>query len=504
MSACPTTPGRGLVPLFRSARSAVAFSVACGLLTSASSAQAESSTATTAVTAAELAGVTRLSAKTSTGAGSGMRTEKRAVPNLDRRPEEGADAGDVLLWVPRALLSPLHLVFEWGLRRPIGSLLTVAERDKWADVIVDFLTFEDRKIGVIPTVFYDFNFRPSVGLYVFWNELGHPAHSMRLVGGFGGLDWYRATLADRWDLGGGSQLDFSINYWGRPDYIYAGEGAGAENDPCGGACPDNRSRYFEEYYEGKGSLLVNAWRGSEIRLELGVRHSRFDNGAAESDERSIEAAVAGADPYFDALPTGYSTGLFSNYQRLLLRLDTRQARPEPGSGFLLELQGSHGWDMERPGERQWVGYGAEAGAFWDLGQWRVLGLSAMVQLADPLKGKSIPFTELVVLGRKPGEMEAFLPGTLRGRSAAIATLEYRYPIWIFLDGTFHASVGNVFDERFEGFQVQKMRSSFGLGVRSTQDPDNELTILFALGTSRFDEPFSVDSFRLVAGTQTGF
>ena len=446
----------------------------------------------TATVAASDSTTSSVSASAASGV---LRKERRPMPDLDGRPDPGPDAGEVLLWVPRVLFSPLHLVFEWGIRKPLGALLTVAERDQWSNLIIDFFTFEDRKIGVVPTFFYDFNFRPSVGLYIFWNELFVKEHSIRLTGGYGGDDWYRLTFADRWALADRSQLSFSFSVWGRPDYIYTGLGLDGD--------PDNRGRYFSEYIDGAASVLVRPWRSSELRFEAGIRQYRFSDGAADQDEVTISEGVAAG---LFALPPAFEDGYFSNFQQALVRIDSRQPRPNNGSGGLAEIYLKHGWDMNDPSRREWMGYGGQLAGFVDVGQYRVLSLSAQAHLVNPVGDREVPFTELFILGRRPQDLAGFLPGTFIGRSAAVLTLEYSYPIWVFLDGALQVSVGNAFGENFEDFDFDALRASIGLGIKGTllDQQDNEFTLLFALGTSRFDEAFAIDTFRFLVGTQTGF
>jgi hypothetical protein len=438
------------------------------------------STAATASSAADRAGV--------------LLTEKRPVPNLDGRPEPSPGAGDVLIWVPRVLLSPVHLVFEWGVRKPLGALLTVAEREKWAEIVVDFLTFEDRKIGIVPTFFYDFNFRPSVGVYVFWNELFVKPHSVRFTAGYGGTDWYRVSFVDRWRLAEETRLELGFNLWGRPDYLFSG--VGLEGDP------DRRARFFREFREGLARVVARPWRGSEVRVEAGVRSNDFADGDLEDEgevtlTQLVESGAA-------SVPAGFRAGYTSSFQRVLVEIDSRRERPAPGSGVLLSSYLTHGWDIEDPDRFEWMSYGSRVGGFLDLGAQRVLGLSARAHFVNPVGDREVPFTELFVLGRRPQDLSAFLPGVLRGRSAAIATLEYNYPIWVFLDGSLQLSVGNAFGRNLEDFEPGALRTSLGLGLQSSRDRDNAFTLLVAIGSTRFDEPFAVDSFRLVAGTQTGF
>lgn len=427
--------------------------------------------------------------------GPSIRTTKRPVPNLDGRAPAGPDAGEALIWIPRVLLSPLHLVFEWGLRKPLGAVLTVAERDRWADVLLDFLTADERRIGIVPTVLVDFNFRPSLGVYMFLNEVFVKEHSIRIAAGFGGPDWRRVAVTDRWQLSPQARLQFSVEFLERPDFIYTGEGIRAD--------PGFRTRFNDEAIGGLAAFRVNFWRGSEFRLEAGINRHRFADGDdGDPDDLALTEAVR--QGVFE-LPAAFDSGYLASYQQALIRIDTRASRPASQSGLTVGAYARHGWDLDNPDAFHWLGYGGSLEGHLDVGHFRTLSLGAQLHFVDPVGGDAqVPFTELFVLGRRPQDLSGFLPGILRGRSAGVVTLEYNYPVWIFLDAAFQASVGNGFGPNLEDFSLDALRGSIGLGLKSTQDDDNRFTLLFAFGTSRFDEPFAIETFRFVVGTQTGF
>ena len=82
---------------------------------------------------------------------------KRPIPDYDGRARK--DEQSALLWAPRILASPLYLTSEYVIRRPMGWLVTTAERDHWPAAILDFFTFGAvQKAGIIPTTLYDFGF----------------------------------------------------------------------------------------------------------------------------------------------------------------------------------------------------------------------------------------------------------------------------------------------------------------------------------------------------------
>ena len=85
------------------------------------------------------------------------------------------------------------------------------------------------------------------------------------------------------------------------------------------------------------------------------------------------------------------------------------------------------------------------------------------------------------------------------------TLGYRYPVWSFLDSNIFVEVGNTFDERFAGFQLNRLRGVAGIALRTNTSRDVSFDILFALGSNRFEaDKFRVEFFRFTLGTNLGF
>ena len=132
-----------------------------------------------------------------------------------------------------------------------------------------------------------------------------------------------------------------------------------------------------------------------------------------------------------------------------------------------------------------------------------MSLSVATLFADPLSGNEIPFTEQVVLGGS-GPMRGYRYGRLVDRSAAIATLKYRWPIWVFLDGSAQLATGNVFGPQLGNFDPKLLRLSGALGIETVGAVDHTFEFLIGFGTETFDDKAKVDSFRLVFGTNKGF
>jgi len=420
---------------------------------------------------------------------------KRAVPVYDGREEAPTTAGDVALWVPRIVLFPLYLTSEYVLRRPMGALVTTAERDRWPAALVSFFTFgTEHQAGVVPTALFDFGFRPSVGLYGFWDDALARGNDLRFRAAFGGTDWLTAGIADRIHLGGDATVTLRFDWTRRPDGLFAGVGARSLEDDVG--------RFAFERTEGAALFHVPLGGQNALRTEVGARSVQFLPGTC-CDEPSLRSRIR-EGAY--GVPAGLDTGYGLTFQRIQLGLDTRSPRPAAGSGVRLELDLSQLQSL-RPAAAlsQWTGYGASVGGFLDLtGTGRVLSLQATARFVDPWsETDEIPFTELVQLGhREP--MRGFKEGRLIGRSAAAVTLQHEWPIWVSVNGAAQLEVGNVFGPHLEDLAPELLRGSLALGARSAGSDDHFLEVLVGLGTETVQDGFHPTSIRLLVGGNHGF
>jgi len=418
---------------------------------------------------------------------------KRDLPDYDGRGTPPTTPGDVALWVPRVLLSPIYFVTEFLIRRPLGALIAGAERAGLPEILYNFFFFgPDHKAGFAPLVFADFGFNPSVGLFAFGKDAFATGNDVSFHGSIWTDDWIAGDVTDKIHLHGKDTL--AIDFLGvrRPDKVFYGLGPRS--------LETSQSRYGEGLLQGSATFDFLLWRSSRIKAGVGVRSVDLYPGHYGADP-SVEVAVArGVFPQ----PDGFGRGYTAEYNHILAALDTRRERPADGSGVRVEVEAEQGSDVRHAPGGGWLRYGGTAGAFYDLnGRHRVVSLSAAASFADPLGGEPIPFTELVALGGD-GPMRGFFPGRLVDRSAAVATVRYRWPIWVWLDGSLQAAVGNVFDEHLDGFKPSLLRFSSAIGIESVGTPDNSIEVLFGIGTETFDHGGQIDSFRLALGTNRGF
>jgi hypothetical protein len=439
-----------------------------------------------ALIALALAGVTKASSA----------AEKRPLPDYDGRGAPPTTTGDVLLWVPRVLLAPPYLVSEYVIRRPLGWAIAGAERAGLPAAVYEFLTFgPDHNAGVLPTALIDFGFRPSVGLYGFWNAAGARGNDLRLQVGTWGVHWLAASLADRIHLSRDpfDLVRFEVSGIHRPDYAFFGLGPNTRQSAL--------SRYGSDRFEARILFDRRIWRLSAVHAGVTAREVEFHRGRYDDDEDPVlDDQIASGNI---AAPPGYPRGYTMVKSELGLSVDSRRAEDGPRSGVRAEAHGAHSSDV-RVGGRGWVTDGGTLGAFVDLNhRARVLSLLGTAQFVDPLGSEPIPFTELAQLGGF-GPMRGLYPGRLFDRSAVVAELAYQWPIWIWLDGSMRFEMGNVFGEHLRDFDFSLLRMSAAIGLESVGSPDRSLEVLFGVGSETIASGARIDSFRLVVGSHRGF
>lgn len=417
--------------------------------------------------------------------------EKRPVPDYDGREDPGTNALEVLVWVPRIVLFPVHLVLEYGLRWPIVSGITFAEKHYLFKRLERLLSFRDGKTLLYPTFFSDFGLNPSVGLATINDDLFVSGN--RLVASAAVWDdaWLRLAIKNDTRFLEDDSGTFSIigEFLSRPDMPFYGVGP--------------KTRTDDEAFFQERRLEV----GAQISGQLGGL-SRVSFGSTFRDLRFDER---GQVPYlgdeFDprGIP-GFERGRYQLVEsRFIGTVDTRDPDTEfhGGTGLRAELFGSFAIDPTN-NSRNFLRWGAEAAAFWDVGQRHILALSLYAEAIEQTGTDRVPFTELPALGGME-TMRGYLPRRFVGDSTFSAAASYRYPIWSLLDAELFMAVGNAFDGHYEDFHLDHLYLNGGLSLRTSLAQDTGLTILWAGGTNRLDsERVRIDSVRFTIGVVQGF
>lgn len=462
--------------------------------------------------------------------------QERPVPNYDGRAPPPRSAGEVLIWVPRAIFWPVHLVLNYLVRVPIVWTLTKLEEHYVFKRIERLITFRDGKSIVLPTFFADFGLRPAVGLTNNNRDLFFAGNNLSLSAAYGGPGFIRATANNTTTVlsDDSGQLQLFGRFEMRPDQPFYGQGPFTSTD--------NRYNYkIQQLHAGwwmRAVLDDLSW----VRFGMSLKDVNFGNAGIRDDDDQPEprtgnfndlrnVRVGGANdniaegcgsedflyderaqPY---LPCGYSGEGYPGYRvlesRVEAKVDTRDPDTEfrAGSGVLLEGFASFEFDPANI-SRSWVRFGGEMAGFWDFtGVGHTLAVRTYVEFTERTGSENdpIPFTELPTLGGLE-TMRGFLPRRFIGDSAFMTELSYRYPVWSLLDAELFASVGNVFDGYYRGFSLERLHLSSGLSLRTSFTRASSLQLLVAIGTNRFEkietDDFEVDSVRVAFGFVQGF
>jgi hypothetical protein len=415
---------------------------------------------------------------------------KRDVPDYDGRGNPDADAGSWALWIPRVVLSPLYIVNEYVLRRPLGALISHAERARWTDTLVRIFTFgnESRNV-IVPTALYDFGLLPAVGFYYAGERVFAPANELRIHAATWGSPWINAIAADRYALDASDRVQVRFEFKRSEDNLFVGIG------PDGVA--DRASRYGLERVEGSAGYRRTLAGASLVEVESGVHRIGFVEGECCGDP-SLDSQIAAGRLM---APPGYRETYTAWFSRLGLTLDSRRLRPDPGGGAFLHLEARPSLDLGD--ERSWLAYSGAAGVAVDVnGQRRTLRAQLAASFVDGMSGGPVPFTEYPVLGGDA--MAGFILGWMTGRSTAVGELAYTWPAWLWLDAQTRLAVGNAFGDRLDGFAAGKLRMSADIGFTTSTAHDQGFELVLGLGTETFDQGAHVTSVRVAIGSRRGF
>jgi hypothetical protein len=418
------------------------------------------------------------------------RPPKRPVPAYDDRPAPRTTAVDVARAVARIVLFPARIVVDYGVRWPLGKLVTAAEDSRGVRSVIHtlFLGPAMPLPAVYPIAFYDFGFQSSLGLRALWdNGFLSPGSRLSVKLGTGGADWWRAdgaiTVAGPHRLRAG----FDGGVRRRPDQLFFGLGPRSPHHA--------RARYLHARY-GVSAFVgwpqISATAASVATL---TGESHF-SGDASIGDRLAEGAIA-------LPPPGYGELIVTERFGIRLALDTRGPRGDPQrqrdkSGARLDAIVEYVRDREIG---SWLHLDAVAGGALRLdahGE-HELDLRVHLRLIDPRGDTRVPFTELAAIGGSR-DLRGFASGRGRDLSAAALTLDYQWPLAAWLDATLYLGAGNVFGYGLSGLSAGKLRKSLGLGLAiAGLSADRQVELWSAVGTEPFDEGLDVTSFRLVLG-----
>jgi hypothetical protein len=379
------------------------------------------------------------------------------------------------------VLSPLYVANEYVLRRPLGAIVTRAERDRWSESASRTFTFGRGNL-IAPTARFDHGRLPSVGIYFARDDAFATGNLLALHVATWGPRSLTASLSDHYALDRSNGLLVRAAFRRAEDHLFVGVGPDVT--------ADTRSRYGLERIEGSVGYRRQLATDSLLDAEAGVRRTRFVEGDC-CDDPSLDVRIADREVM---PPPGYRETYTAAYAHIDLSLDSRRPPPHAGSGVYGHAHAMPSVDV-RAG-RSWIRYGGVLGGAVDLtGRRRTLSSQIALDFVD---GADVPFTEYAELD---GDLlPGFVTGWITGRSAAAAQLAYTWPVWPGVDARTRVSVGNAFGDHLDGLAPRKLRLSGDVGITAGRR-GRGLEILFGVGTETFEQGSDVTSVRVMLGSQ---
>ncbi len=367
-----------------------------------------------------------------------------------RKPVREPTGRKVALFVPRLLTFAPRIVLK-AVRLPVLAVVefrdrrTVANRDRAADFPPSY--------GVSPLLTTGSGpFRTAIGAKVWANDLFGPGIAPVAIGvatsGPSYVEsWARITPNPSLPLGGGVALRMARR---SDDAFY-----GMAGEVPWGASDDDLLRRIKVLTAEAGAFVVlrpgggaGMWR---YRLDGAVAFRDF---GPPSEAPPVEPMNV---PRFDDRPTFLTAKLSVDR---IGRFDVSRALDGLDLTFAVAPSVGIGDD-----ESRWVTATATGAYGVPVGRGRGFVISGYLADQHSWGAEEPSFVDRITLGGSSGWLRGFHSRRFRGGSGAVLGVDYRFPLHMTTDGFLFLEEGGVFGEHFEGFRVDRLRTSFGVGTR---------------------------------------
>jgi outer membrane protein assembly factor BamA len=377
-------------------------------------------------------------------------------------------AREALLLIPRLALTPARLIF-----RAVGwaahGLIEWDERNRALATVAAAFSSRDGLIGVRPAFQYSISFTPILGLRFFDRKLLGPATNVELTAMSGNLDTVFASAVLRPTPGDRLyEVDISAVYNRRNDQVFTGIGY-VTDDP---ATVERPARYAIDQVDAIADVSLTVAPGVFLGFATGLGWRYYGDGVSIAGEPPLSdiycvRAISGLcrpGTVDEVRVPGFARGTQFFRAGARVRIDSRDNFYRPSSGGVFELGGEWTHGLGSDESHYLRGHAALSGVLDLWRRSRSLVVRFEADIVEPIGFAVTPFSELVVLGG-PDSLRGFRFGRFRNFSSLFAALEYRWPVWMWMDAVAFAEYGGVFGRHFEGFSVARMRPDVGLGVR---------------------------------------
>lgn len=385
--------------------------------------------------------------------------------SYDGRPADPPSAA--ALFVPRVLLFPLRLTFL-VLEPPSRWLTEFEQRHHIGQHIHDLTTSADGKIGVRPELHWSTSFQPSFGARYFdFRSLGYETSLIAL--GLGGPDVAHGELLVRpTPFSTPVQLTVGAVYDHRADRLFAG----LDNTVPVATGQLGPSRYESDMLDTEA--LVGVRVAAPLVLSFGGSFGwrKFGDGQPLNGDPKISDAYCVRNANGTCVPGSINPVLVPGFiggTRFLravagITLDLRDSTVHSAAGALIVAGADYSHGLGGDDSSYFRVHGSLTIPITLYRRRHVLLLRGGTQLTESIGNTPIPFSELPTLGG-PSDLRGFRDQLLRGHSLFVATAEYRFPVWMWMDAVVFVDYGGVFGPRYAGFGVSHMQPDVGVGLR---------------------------------------
>jgi hypothetical protein len=371
---------------------------------------------------------------------------ERSDGRLDPPPSRRWRLAPQVLWAPfRGLV--------WLFRLPIGAALRFEDRAHPLGRISSWLTWNDGLRGLRPAFYYSTIYVPEFGLRYFDHlSLGTDTR-LSVVATVGGAHYvYAAASAEPTPMSKPVGVVLDALFDRRGDLLYNGFGSHTHSAAPAG-------RYLVNALEGRVGLRVRAlpWLGLFATVSSGFK--RFGNGdRVGGDPGVIFVYDTTTIPGFD-----HGTTFVRGGAGFIADIRDDAAQPSTGALVQVSFDYTHGVGDDRSSYERLRGLLGVPINLW--AHTHVLWLQAATMLAWPNDDtRPIPFSELPTLGG-PSDLRGFRFQDFRDFTSFYVTAEYRWPVWMWVDGAFFFDYGGVFGRNYSGFGARQMQPDVGVSLR---------------------------------------
>jgi outer membrane protein assembly factor BamA len=334
------------------------------------------------------------------------------------------------------------------------------------------LSFESPRLyGAYPISSYGSNSGLKLGLVMYDNRLWTQYDRFKLRLSYTTHDYqhYEVYYRSRRLTDPGLGFQLLGRYRKRPRESFYGFGQDSRRE--------DEVSYTKEESFVSGDLAWRLTPNSNLSFQVSYTATNITDGKDPNllgDLDSIIVLFNGTDA--DVRPT--------RFWRYALRflLDGRNVKGQPTSGFAADLGVAYQKGTGISESLEFTRARADLRYYLELFRKRTLEFRGLVNVVDkPADAPELPFYLFSELGGL-NDLRAYRTGRLRDNDAALAAVDYRYPIWDVIDAFVFFEAGSVFNEIGADFSFRGWRTSYGLGFQIWHPESVLFKTQIAIGT----------------------